>query len=163
MLVGGEWAFHTPFLCGMVLGSILSPLLFTIFMKPLGEVICQFGFWYHQYAGDIHLYPSTLDQPAKAAEVLSQWRECLNPTKTQKLRVFGVPRSGDVPTLTLNRVALPHSRMMHNLGIFPGLPAPVWWAYGTCFQKGLCPASPDMLVAPFPRLGVGGFRKSFMP
>lgn len=37
---------------GVFQGLTLSPLMFNICMKPLGEVIQKFGLWYHQYADD---------------------------------------------------------------------------------------------------------------
>lgn len=159
MLIGGEWAFHTPFLCGMVLGSILSPLLFTIYMKPLGEVICQFRFWYQQYAGDIHLYPSAVDQPDKAAEILSQWMEYgFGWQRTVSVSILPKPRScGCLECLDLEMFWLWPWMGWH----FPIQGWCIIW--GSFLDSQLLYDEHMAPVAPFPRLGVAGFRKSFMP
>ena len=47
-------------LCGMPQGSVLGPLLFTLYTHPLSTVICQSGISYHFLADDSQLHKSTV-------------------------------------------------------------------------------------------------------
>ena len=47
-------------------GSVLGPQLFTLYVRPIKDIIIRHGFKYHVYADDIQLYlscqPNQVDQ-----------------------------------------------------------------------------------------------------
>uniref|UniRef100_A0A670IP01 Reverse transcriptase domain-containing protein n=1 Tax=Podarcis muralis TaxID=64176 RepID=A0A670IP01_PODMU len=128
VVVGDECSDPSALTCGVPQGSVLSPMLFNIYMKPLGEIIRGFGLGVHQYADDTQLNLSFKSEPVKAVKVLWECLEAvggwmaanrlrLNPDKTEVLFLGDRGRAGVGDSLVLNGVTVPLKDQMRSLGV----------------------------------------------
>uniref|UniRef100_A0A803TE01 ribonuclease H n=1 Tax=Anolis carolinensis TaxID=28377 RepID=A0A803TE01_ANOCA len=128
MSLGDTCLAPQPLSCGVPQGSILSPMLFNIYMKPLGEIMRSFGVRCHLYADDVqlcHFFPPVTKEAVQVlnrclAAVLDWMRANklkLNPDKTEVLLVSRKAEQGIGLQPVLDGVALPLKTQVRSLGV----------------------------------------------
>ena len=92
--VGSERSSTAACAFGVPQGSVLGPLLFSLYVAPIATVIAGFGICHSQYADDTQLYislkdPNALPLLSVCFETVHNWFSLnglsLNPTKSEAI------------------------------------------------------------------------------
>ena len=129
VLINGVKSKTVPLSCGVPQGSVLGPILFTIYLLPLGDIIRKHGLKFHMYADDCQLYTSfsmstneAVSSMQMAIDDIRAWYAAnmlkLNDDKTEMLVIGSKYRTiPKLPDLNVGSTVITPGEHVRNLGV----------------------------------------------
>ena len=129
--IGNENSCYSTLNCGVPQGSVLGPIIFTMYTQPLADILEHFDMQYHFYADDSQIYKvsdynqlaDTITSTEKCLSEIKTWMDCNklkpNEQKTEimlcsKQHVKNLPHV----EINFNGHKLLSSSSLKNLGVF---------------------------------------------